>query len=92
MQRPTAKHWTELRDSYGGVRRTKSHRGERNATKRPKESSILDPRASQRWNHKPKSTHRLDPGPGTYVADVQFGFYVSPEKLATSIPKGVAHL
>ena len=44
MQRLTDNHWTELRNSYWRVReRIEDPEGERNSTRRPTESTTLDP-------------------------------------------------
>jgi hypothetical protein len=53
-------------------------KGDRNSTGRPTESSNLDPWSSQRTNHQPKSTHGLDLGFCTYLADVKFCLHVDP--------------
>ena len=53
----------ELGDSY--VRtgdRIVGPKGDRNSTRRPTESTNLDPWGSKRQNYQPKSLHRLDLG------------------------------
>jgi hypothetical protein len=61
MQTPTAKQWMELGDSNGKIEgRIAGLYGDRNSTGRQTESTNLDPWGSQRLNHQPKNTHRLD--------------------------------
>ena len=43
-------------------------------------------RDSQRLNHQPKSKHRLDFGPCTYVVDEQLDLYTGPPKLESLLP------
>lgn len=77
MQRYTVKHWMYLGDSYGRVEeRTDHHKGDRNSSGRPKESTHLDSWGSQNLNQQPKFIHRLDLGPLTYIADVQLSSHV----------------
>ena len=57
----------ELREAYGRVKRR---------IEGPKEY-----RDSQRLNHQPKSKHRLDFGPCTYVVDEQLDLHTGPPKL-----------
>jgi hypothetical protein len=53
----------ELRNSYRTVGgRIKGLEGDRYSTRRPTESTSLDNWDSQRLNHQPKNTHRLDLG------------------------------
>ena len=48
---------------------------------------------SQRLSHQPKSTHELNQGHGTYIADVQLSPHVGPLTTgAGAVPKAVAHL
>jgi hypothetical protein len=43
MQTPTAKHWTEVRDSYGKVgKRIEGPKGNRNSKGKPTESNNLN--------------------------------------------------
>jgi hypothetical protein len=60
MQISTAKHWTELRDSYGRIENPKR---DRNTTGRSTESTKLNPWGSQRLNYQSKYIHRLDLAP-----------------------------
>ena len=57
------------------------------------ESQLTRPfEGSQRQNHQPKSEHRLDLGPCTYVADEQLGFHVNPPTSVGFLPESVACL
>jgi hypothetical protein len=59
----THSQWTELGDSYGRVGgRIAGPKGDWNSTRRPAESTNLDPWQSQSLNHQPKSIHKLDIG------------------------------
>jgi hypothetical protein len=84
MQRPIVKQWIKCGDSYGRVGGiTAGPKGNRNFTRRPTESTNLDPWNSQRRNHQPKSIHGLDLGPfHTCVADVpMYCLHVDSEQL-----------
>ena len=49
------------------------------------------PGRSQRLNHQTKSIHRLNLGPGTYVADVQLRLHVGPPTTGVwPVPRAVA--
>jgi len=64
MQKPSAKHWMELGDSYRRVQGTiVGPKGDRNITGSQTESTNLDPWNSQRLNHQLTSLHGLDVGP-----------------------------
>ena len=69
----------ELREAYGRVkRRIEGPKEYRDSTGRPTESTNLD--------HQPKSKHRLDFGPCTYVVDEQLDLYTGPPKLESLLP------
>ena len=75
MQRPTAKHWAEVRDSYGKVEgRSEGPRGNRNSIGRPLGLSKTEPPTKKRMWAGPRP-------PCTYVADVQLGLPMGPEQL-----------
>jgi hypothetical protein len=82
MQRPTAKHWMQLRDFYGRFReRIDSPEGDRNSTRRPTESTNLDPWGF--WETEPPAKEHTQSRsssspPPTHVADVQLNLHVSP--------------
>jgi hypothetical protein len=69
-------------DSYGKVGgRIVDPKGYRNSTRRPIETTNLDPWASQNLNTNHRA-HTARPRPHhTYVADEQLGLHVDPEQL-----------
>jgi hypothetical protein len=93
MQRTTAKHWTELRDSYGRVGgRTKVYRVDRNSTGRPTESTNLDLCGLSETELPTKEHTQVGPRyPCTYVACVKFSLCASPPKTeVNAVPKSAA--
>jgi hypothetical protein len=69
----------EHRESCERVRNRIEQAGEvKDIIRRPTESPDLGPWGSQNLGHQPKSTHGLDLGPHTFVANVQFGLHVCP--------------
>jgi hypothetical protein len=68
MQTPTANQWVELGYSYGRIGgRIAGPKGDKNSTRRPTESTNLDPWGSQRLNQQPKNIHGLDLGLPTHM-------------------------
>lgn len=64
MQRPTAKQWTELGDSYGRVGgRISGPIRDRDTTGSPTVLTNQDLLGSQTLNHKPKSIYGLELAP-----------------------------
>jgi hypothetical protein len=80
MQITTAKHWTEVRDSYGRVGgRIQDLGGDRNSTERLIEFTNLDPwELSEMEPTTTKNIHGLERGPGPYVADTHLSLHVGP--------------
>jgi hypothetical protein len=78
MQIPIAKHWTEVRDSYGRVRgRIEGPEGDGNPTGDQQSHLIWTSGSSQRLRH--KRTHMgWNKVPSTYVADVQLSLHMPP--------------
>jgi hypothetical protein len=90
MQIPTAKHWTEIGDSYGRVEgRIEDPEGDRNSIERLRESTNRDLKELSEAEPPNKEYAWAGP-PGTYIPDVQFGFHVSPPTTGLrAVPKSV---
>ena len=92
MQRPTGKHWTELRESYGRVGgRIEATGGVRNSTGRSPESTNLDPWGLPETD--PPNREHAGVRRRLHVADVQLSLHSGlPTTGAGVVPKSVADL
>ena len=91
MQRPTAKHQAELKESCGRVGDRIERAGEvKDITRRPTESSNLDPWGLTETEPPTKEHAGADPT-NTLVADVQLGLHlglltIGAEATSDSVP------